>query len=42
MEQLRLDQAIRNVICGDLEIPLLVIQLGVIPPGRFWRKGKEG
>ena len=25
-----------------LEIALVVIQLGVIPPGRFWRKGEEG
>ena len=29
MRQLRLDQAIRNLTCGDLEIPLVVIGLGV-------------
>ena len=29
MKQLRLDQAIRNLTCGDLEIPLVLIELGV-------------
>ena len=29
MRQLRLDQAIRNLTCGDLEIPLVVIGLVV-------------
>ena len=29
VRQLRLDQAIRNLTCGDLEIPLVVIGLGV-------------
>ena len=28
MDQLRLDQAIRNLTCGDLEISLVVIGLG--------------
>ena len=29
MKQLKLDQAIRNLTFGDLEIPLVVIGLGV-------------
>ena len=29
MKQLRLDQTIRNFTCGDLEIPFVVIGLGV-------------
>ena len=29
LTQLKLDQTIRNLISGDLEIPLMVIQLGV-------------
>ena len=29
MRQLRLNQAIRNLTCGDLEISLVVIGLGV-------------
>ena len=28
-KQLRLDQAVRNLTCGDLEILLVVIRLGV-------------
>ena len=30
MNQLRLDQTIRNLTCGDLEIPLVMIRLEVI------------
>ena len=29
VSQLRLDQSIRNLTCGDLEIPVVVIRLGV-------------
>ena len=29
MKQLRLEQAIRNLTCDDLEIPLVLIGLGV-------------
>ena len=29
VKQLRLDQTIRNLTCGDLEIPFVVIRLGV-------------
>ena len=29
MKQLKLDQAIRNLTCGDLEIPLVIIGLRV-------------
>ena len=29
---LRVDQTIRDLTCGDLEIPLLVIRLGVTGP----------
>ena len=50
VEQLRLDQTIKNLTCGDLEIPLAVIRLGVteskkdwvgVPPGLVWMKGEE-
>ena len=33
---------IKNLNCGDLEIPLAVIRLGVIPPGLVWGKGGGG
>ena len=48
MKWLRLDQTIRNLICSDLEILLVVIRLGVnelkkkqvcVPPGLVWGKG---
>ena len=29
MKQLKVDQTIRNLTCGDLEIPLVLIRLGV-------------
>ena len=48
---LRVDQTIRDLTCGDLEIPLLVIRLGVTGPKNsefVWlldlleRRGKKG
>ena len=50
-EVVRLDQAIRNLIFGDAEILLVVIQLGVTRLKKtgfvyllaiVWRKGGEG
>ena len=32
---LRLDRNIRDLTCGDLEIPLVVVQLGVTRPKRI-------
>ena len=29
MKQLRVDQTITNLTCGDLEIPLVLIRLGI-------------
>ena len=48
---LRVDRTIRDLTCGDLEIPLLVIRLGVTGPKNsefVWlldlleRRGKNG
>ena len=48
---LRVDRTIRDLTCGDLEIPLLVIRLGVTGPKKsefVWlpdlleRRGKKG
>ena len=50
MKQLRLDQAIRNISCGNLEILLVVIGLGVTElkktgvvnlPGSFRGRGEK-
>ena len=50
-EEVRLDQTIRNIIFGDAEISLVVIQLGVTRLKKtgfvyllavVWRKGREG
>ena len=52
VKYLRHDQTIRNVICGDLEIPLVVIWLGVTRLKKtglvclldffFWEEGGGG
>ena len=44
MRQLRLDQAIRNLTCGDLEIPLVVAKGGGVRvlPGFVWGGGRTG